>query len=201
MDATRDARDAKRGEILAALWRVVAQRGLSAVSIRAVATEAGVSPGRVQHYFASKDELVRASVDFMIESAEGAHRDATAEAAPAEELWNVLAHAIPHASTSRAGTSVFYSFVAAAVSDPHIARTLSLATRGTEQEVARLLRRIRADAADPEQEARRLLAISDGLTMRVLIGSLTAEQAFEALREALAGPLADSPVAGAPGRA
>lgn len=190
MDASRDA---KRAEILVAVWRAVAQRGLGAVSIRAVAAEAGVSAGRVQHYFATKDELVRASVEFMITAAEQAHAGVTAQAPPAERLWEVLAHAIPRASTSRAGTSVFYSFVAAAVSDPHIANTLAEAKTGTEHEVARLLRELRPEAPDAAQEARRLLALADGLTMRVLIGSLTVDEAEEALREALAehAPLAE----------
>ena len=179
------ARDSKRAEILVAVWRVVAARGLSAVSVRSVAAEAGVSAGRVQHYFGTKDQLVRASVDFMIEAAERSHAEATRESSPAEQLWAVLSHAIPRASASPTATSVFYSFVAAAVSDPHIAATLADAKSGAEQEIARLLRAVRPGLAAPGEQARRLLAVSDGLTMRVLIGSLTAAEAEAALRETL----------------
>ncbi|MDO5697122.1 MAG: TetR family transcriptional regulator C-terminal domain-containing protein [Dermatophilus congolensis] len=178
-------RDAKRAQILVAVWRVVASRGLGAVSVRSVAAEAGVSAGRVQHYFATKDELVRASVSFMIDAAESMHDDATKAASPVERLWAVLAHAIPRASTSRAGTSVFYSFVAAAVADPVIAATLADAKTGVEQEVSRLLREVNPALDAPDEHARNLLALSDGLTMRVLIGSLTAEEAARSLRAAL----------------
>ncbi|MDO5682707.1 MAG: TetR family transcriptional regulator [Propionibacteriaceae bacterium] len=110
-----------------AVWRVVARRGLGAVSFRSVATEAGVSPGRVQHYFESKDALVRASVALMIGGAEQLHRETTAGGSAADELWHVLSHAIPKAAESPVGTSVFYSFVAASVTDPHIARILTVA--------------------------------------------------------------------------
>lgn len=183
-------RGAKRGEILVAVWRVVAGRGLNAVSVRSVAGEAGVSAGRVQHYFATKDELVRASVEFMIEAAARAHDESTCGATPEERLWAVLSHALPRAANSRAGAGVFYSFVAAAVSDPHIAATLAEAKSGTEREIARLLREVRSGLAASDDEARRLLAVADGLTMRVLVGSLTGEEAESSLRAAIDGVLA-----------
>lgn len=42
---------------------IVATRGLSAVSLTAVAEQAGVSTGRVQHYFATKRELTEAAFE------------------------------------------------------------------------------------------------------------------------------------------
>ncbi len=171
--------------ILAAVWRVVAAQGLGAVSFRSVAREAGVSPGRVQHYFASKEELVRASVDLMLGSAEALHRDATATADPADELWQLLTHAIPRAAESPVGTGVFYSFVAASVADPQIARALAEAKQGARREIAALLHELRARSDDASASAQELLAMSDGVTLGVLIGSLTPDQARATLRGAL----------------
>lgn len=48
----------RRREIADALWRVVAEHGADAVSLRRVAAEAGVSMGLVQHYFRSRDEML-----------------------------------------------------------------------------------------------------------------------------------------------
>src|SRR5690625_2815459 len=48
---------ARRTEIVYALWAVIHEKGLDSVSFRAVAEAAGVSIGRIQHYFASKEEL------------------------------------------------------------------------------------------------------------------------------------------------
>lgn len=173
----------KTGEILLAVWRVVATRGLGAVSIRSVAKEAGVSAGRVQHYFETKDDLIRASVELMIGTAESVHREATNQAEPTDELWHLLVHAIPHAAESPAGTSVFYSFVAASVGDPHIARILADARRGSTREIARLLRGL--DAPSPEQTAQELQATADGATLGVLIGSLAPDQARAVVRSVL----------------
>lgn len=50
--------DAQRDGIAAAVWRLVTRGGVEAVSLRVVAAEAEVSMGRVQHYFATKDDLL-----------------------------------------------------------------------------------------------------------------------------------------------
>lgn len=51
-------RHERRTLIADALMRVAARQGLEAVSLRHVAAEAGVSPGMVQHYFRTKDEMM-----------------------------------------------------------------------------------------------------------------------------------------------
>src|SRR5699024_11413882 len=48
----------RRTEIVHALWQVIYLSGIDAVSFRSVAEAAGISIGRVQHYFPSRRELV-----------------------------------------------------------------------------------------------------------------------------------------------
>ena len=184
MDSRPD-REGKRTTILVAVFRVIAARGLSAVSIRSVAAEAGVSVGRVQHYFGSKRELIRATTAFMISAAETHHFDTGTHRSVADDLWEVLTHAIPLAAESPAGTSVFYSLVAASVADPELAAILSEAKAGLEELMARQLTELVPSLDDPQAGARNLLALSDGLTLQVLIGHLTADQAHATLRTAL----------------
>lgn len=64
----------RRTEISHAVWAVVARNGLDAVSLRTVAAEAGISAGRVQHYFATKDEMVLEAAREMARAAELAAR-------------------------------------------------------------------------------------------------------------------------------
>ena len=52
-------REERRRDIAAAVLRVVTTRGVEAASLRAVAAEAGVSMGAVQHYFTTRDEMLR----------------------------------------------------------------------------------------------------------------------------------------------
>ncbi|MFC0590230.1 TetR family transcriptional regulator C-terminal domain-containing protein [Novosphingobium aquiterrae] len=50
--------DTRRLSLIAAAARVLAREGVAGTSVRAIALEAGVSPGLVGHYFAGIDALV-----------------------------------------------------------------------------------------------------------------------------------------------
>lgn len=55
---TRAEPDARRQSLVEACARVLARDGVGGTSVRAIAVEAGVSPGLVGHYFAGIDALV-----------------------------------------------------------------------------------------------------------------------------------------------
>lgn len=58
---TRAEPDARRLSLIVACARVLAREGAAGTSVRAIAVEAGVSPGLVGHYFAGIDALVAAT--------------------------------------------------------------------------------------------------------------------------------------------
>lgn len=67
--------DARREEVLAALWRVVEREGLQGATMRAIAREAGVSSGVLAHYFQDKDDILRSGLELVNRRiAEGAAR-------------------------------------------------------------------------------------------------------------------------------
>ena len=57
----------RRRELAEALWRVIAASGPQAVSIRSVATEAGLSAGALRHYFQTREELLVFAMDLSEE--------------------------------------------------------------------------------------------------------------------------------------
>src|SRR5256885_2732805 len=63
----RTDHDARRRRIAEALLRLAGRDGLDAVSLRHVAAEAAVSMGQVQHYFATKGEMLRFALDVVSE--------------------------------------------------------------------------------------------------------------------------------------
>lgn len=79
-----------KARIASAAWRLVAGRGLDAVSLRSV--EAGVSMGQVQHYFASKDDLLYVAVEHSCQLIEQRldQRLAETELAPRELVLALL---------------------------------------------------------------------------------------------------------------
>jgi len=168
----------KRTTILTAVWELIAERGIAEVSFRNVAQRGGVSPGLVQHYFGSKEQLVRASAEAMVENAALWHR--SEDMAPRAALRRVLAHEIPTSVAARRGVAAWYSYVAASFSDAGLAELLANAKRGQQDETARLIALLRP-AADASELARRLIAISDGLTLRVLAHDLSATDALQSI--------------------
>jgi AcrR family transcriptional regulator len=61
--ANRKSATDRQDEILRATLRVVARKGFTAVTLRDVASEIGVSHGLVNHYFPERDELVAQAFD------------------------------------------------------------------------------------------------------------------------------------------
>lgn len=50
-----------------ALWRVVARDGMTGVSVRTVATEAGITGGTVQHHFPTRAQMVLYAMELLAE--------------------------------------------------------------------------------------------------------------------------------------
>lgn len=54
----REPEDVRREALINAALDLIAEGGPAAATVRAIADRAGVTPGLIRHYFASKDELV-----------------------------------------------------------------------------------------------------------------------------------------------
>lgn len=177
----------RRWEIVFALWLVIAEHGIEGVSLRQVAAEAGVSMGRIQHYFGTKDALVLAGCTALVDRGHGGYLE-TSDAPPRERLLHVVSQQIPKDDAGRVGVSVWYAYVAKSINHGAVRQVLAEARRGAEDECARLLRADRgadggtgADQGAALQQARRLLALADGLTLRVLVGDLEPAEAVAML--------------------
>ncbi len=70
----------RKPELFAAATRIVVARGVAALTIDAVASEAGVTKGGVQYHFASKDQLIVELLTSVLEAMD----DAVDEVAAAE---------------------------------------------------------------------------------------------------------------------
>lgn len=176
----------RRWEIVYALWLVIAEHGIEGVSLRHVAAAADVSMGRIQHYFGTKEALVLAGCTALVQSAHGGYQE-TAGAAPRERLLHVVSQQIPRDDAGRMGVSVWYAYVAKSINHSAVRQVLAEARRGAEEECARLIQTERGSGAgraagdDVDQaaleQARRLLALADGLTLRVLVRDLEPAEA------------------------
>ena len=60
-------RDRRKAQLAEAVWRIVVERGIGAVSVRAVAEEAGVAVGSLRHVFPTRAELLEFSAELMVQ--------------------------------------------------------------------------------------------------------------------------------------
>ena len=76
----REPEEARREALIEAALELVALGGPQAATVRAIAARAGVTPGLIRHYFATKEELTRAAyrrfVQMLTDDSTAALRDA-----------------------------------------------------------------------------------------------------------------------------
>lgn len=158
--------DERRRQLAGALWRVLATKGMEAVSLRHVAAEAGVSMGMVQHYFADKDAMVLFALSTMTE--QYTRRLADLPDDPLRRVRAVLVAGLPLDDERRLEAQVAVTFLAHAPVNRHIGEFLRA---GYAEGHAYLTEQLRAAGIpDAEHEASALFALTDGLTAHTLAG-------------------------------
>ncbi|MBO0827558.1 MAG: TetR family transcriptional regulator C-terminal domain-containing protein [Streptosporangiales bacterium] len=171
----------RRQQIADAICRLLGREGLDAVSLRQVAAEAGVSMGRVQHYFATKDEMLSFAFRAVAERAErriGAVAAAVEQpATPRSLLRAVLLEMLPLSPQSRFEAPVWVATLGKAVLVPEVAVPLRDDADRFTDFVAEQITGVRGDGADARRDAQALLALVDGLMVHLLVGQLDEETA------------------------
>jgi AcrR family transcriptional regulator len=174
----------RRTLIADALMRVAAAGGIEAVSLRHVAAEAGVTAGMVQHYFATKDDMMRFALGVIMERTTARINEAMAAqpqpVAPAALVRTLLHALLPLDEPRRADGRVALAFLAHAAVEPSAADLLSVGTWRTAEFLAEQIRRARPDI-DAEASAVSLLATMEGLGIYLLGGHYQPDAAVRAL--------------------
>lgn len=177
---------ARRLAIAEAIFEVIGSRGLEAVSLRDVAAQAGVSMGAVQHYFASKDEMLLFALGHMRDRALARMQRelaATSEPTARETIRAAAMVMLPVGEQGRQEAIVAGAFYSVATVRPAYAVSL----REGYQRLLSVSRQILAAAAqagelapgiDTDREAAMLFFMIQGLVGPVLIGILSPADAL-----------------------
>lgn len=165
----------RRREIVRAVERLVGAEGLDGVTVAAAAAEAEMSVGSVQHYFASKDEMLLES----FRQVRGRVQDRVTEMRARSErvggrieqmLVDGLSELLPLDANRRRECAVTLAFTARAWDNADLAGLLRAGHRDLHKQVAQGLRNAFGCGELPEpieydREAYRLLALVDGLVL------------------------------------
>src|ERR1051325_5042465 len=107
--------DARREEIVDAVWRVITRDGIAAATTRAIADEAGCSNGVLSHYFADKTALLHAALDLGYRRIEEKVNAVLASSTGVAALRDVLRLTVPISQDALFGNQVELAFLGHAV--------------------------------------------------------------------------------------
>ena len=195
---------ARRRALAEALWRLNRRAGWEAISLRKVAAEADVSMGTVQHYFATKDQMLRFALDMMFEDVLMRIRGRVAALpeprTPRRLVETVLGEMIPRPGRRESEGDAASIFVRRILLTPGNAADLAASNPDLSRFLAEQIRLGRAGhtsavgptpatEAEPgaaaEQDAAGLIALLEGLILRIAAGAETSETALVLLARQL----------------
>jgi AcrR family transcriptional regulator len=172
--------DERRARLTEVLLTVVAEAGLEAATVRTVADRAGVSIGTVQHYFKTKDDMLRHAYRTVgQELGDRAEQRAEGAGSWKEAIREILLELLPLDERRAALYRVSVAFAARATWVPELAQELRKDLRELEDSFVDMLRQ--AGVAHPEREAMTLLALNAGLAEPLMYGDGEPAQVVEAL--------------------
>lgn len=190
---SRDHPDDRRASLIAATRRVLTRGGAGAATVRAIATEAGVSPGLVGHHFDGIDALIAATYAVVGAEVEAALAAAVAGAGddPRARLSAYVGASFgaPIADPALLATWIaFWSLVAA---KPEIARLHDAVYSRYRSDLEQLLGACALPAARQRLAAIAITALVDGLWLELCLSptTFTPEEAREIAEAQLAALL------------
>lgn len=188
--AQRDVQLRRLGD---AAVRVVARDGLPALTFRTAAAEAGVSPGRVQHYARTSKGLITITFRRIQELTEVRVRDslgAVPSPSPTDVVEATLQALVPQSAQDRSMLQVAAAVELHALTDADLATELR---RGRADLIGFLADQLSqvisferfVNPDSPIQAATALLAIAEGLSTLTLTGTIDSIEARRILQTSI----------------
>jgi AcrR family transcriptional regulator len=164
---------ARRRELADAACAAIARHGLAGTTLADVANQSGWSIGSIRYYFPNKDELVAAALWRVGERVDDRIRHGTAGGMALRDLRLAATELLPLDAERQEEALVHLAFLAQVAIEPALAEASEgAAQRLQEPLAARIAHLVKAgDLApglDPDQEARRLRVLLDGLRLQLL---------------------------------
>ncbi|WP_405097889.1 TetR/AcrR family transcriptional regulator [Micromonospora sp. NBC_01412] len=164
-------RDERKARLAEAVWRIILDKGISAVSVRTVATEAEMAVGSLRHLFPTQTALLEFSADLMVERATARVTATEPSADAVEYALSAIQHLVPLTPETRREFEINIALIAESPAHPGLARIRNHAHAQLLDLFTRITTMLRAETK-PSEDARRdswrLLALVDGLGLHLV---------------------------------
>lgn len=166
--------DQKRQFLAEVVWKIINEEGVEKASIRRIASEAGMSPGALRHYFSTQDEILLFVIDYYVEHGRLRSQDQRWPSDPLQAVRDILFELIPTDDEKQIEAMVWWTFAFRSLNRPSLKRKKEELTDGMYELSKAMIELLIAsglvpDTIDVELEMMRLSALLDGLSSNSLL--------------------------------
>lgn len=183
------SKEQRQLQLIEATIRCIARHGLSDTTIALVAREAGLSQGIINLHFQSKEKLLLATLEFVVDEYKAIWERVLADAGPSSaERLAALAGVDFHRSVcERDKLAVWFAFWSESKARPTYRKLCADRDRGYDKEMTRLCTELIEEggySVDPRLAADGLAALTEGLWLDMLVNTrvMSREQAIRTSR-------------------
>lgn len=174
--ARRTDHNERREAFAAAALRVIMRAGVGGLTVREVAKEAGFTTGALTHYFRSKDQVLIEASEYSAKLVRPRMERKARQTDALSALKGVVEEALPITPAVRGYWRIWFGFWERAAYNPVVAKVMRARYDEWRGRLAVLIRRAQNDGVappsfDPELAAQELVALVDGISIQVLLGT------------------------------
>lgn len=163
-------RDARRREVITAVWRIIVRDGVEHASFREVAQESGLAIGSIRHFFGSHEDLIVAAAQEMAEQI-GVRMEAQVDerlGVPGRDLAEAILEAVlPLDDERRDEAALWLALMSASRTNPALLEQSAALHSGVRTLVRQVINH--TPHAGDEIEVERLAAVLDGLALGAVV--------------------------------
>lgn len=163
-------KEARKAQLAEAVWQVILDEGIGAVSVRTVAERAGVVVGSLRHIFPTRAELVVFSAELMVKRATERLLAIKPDDDVREYVFTIVKQLLPLDPDSRAEFEINLALFAEGTAVEGLVDIRQDANRQLADLFVRLVEMLTGERDTPEslQQSRRLHALVDGFAFHIL---------------------------------
>lgn len=163
-------KEARKAQLAEAVWQVILDEGIGAVSVRTVAERAGVVVGSLRHIFPTRAELVVFSAELMVKRATERLLAIEPDNDVRESVFTIVKQLLPLDPDSRAEFEINLALFAEGTAVKGLVDIRQDANRQLADLFVRLVEMLTGERDTPEslQQSRRLHALVDGFAFHIL---------------------------------
>ncbi|TSA86453.1 TetR/AcrR family transcriptional regulator [Deinococcus detaillensis] len=174
--------DQRRRELAETVWALVREHGVAGVSLRQISERSGWSSGAIRHYLPHREAILMFAAQHIAQRIEGRMLGLKQTGDVLGDFLNLLREVLPLDSERRAESQVWLAFVGLSISDPGLADTQGVAYRALSEVFQGIFEEFTKlgllNHPAPENAAREIQALIDGLNVHLLLNQITPDAAW-----------------------